>query len=64
MLKELNAKAYAMIVKKDKVLNQQLKKQLKTGLIVVKIVDGGLHSFLFSFFLFIFLCLLFSIFYF
>ena len=34
MLKELNAKAYAMIVKKDEVLNQQLKEQLKTELIV------------------------------
>ena len=34
MLKELNAKAYAMIVKKDEVLNQQLKEQLKTKLIV------------------------------
>jgi len=30
----------------------------------VKIVDGGLHSFLFSFFHFIFIFLLFSIFYF
>jgi len=30
----------------------------------VKIIDGGLHSFLFSLFHFIFLCLLFSIFYF
>ena len=30
----------------------------------VKIIDGGLHSFLFSFLYFTFLCLLFSIFYF
>ena len=30
----------------------------------VKIIDGGLHLYLFSLFHFIFLCLLFSIFYF
>jgi len=32
--KELNAKAYVLTVKEDKVLNQWLDKQLKTGLIV------------------------------
>ena len=32
--KKLNTKAYAIIVKKDKVLNQWLKKQLKAELIV------------------------------
>ena len=32
--KELNTKAYAIIVKEDKVLNQWLKKQLKAELIV------------------------------
>ena len=34
MPKKLNTKVYTMTVKKDEVLNQQLKKQLKTGLIV------------------------------
>ena len=33
-LKKLNAKTYAITVKKDKVLNQWLEKQLKTRLIV------------------------------
>ena len=32
--KELNTKAYAITIKEDEVLNQQLKEQLKTGLIV------------------------------
>ena len=32
--KELNAKAYTMTVKEDKVLNQWLDKQLKAGLIM------------------------------
>ena len=32
--KELNAKAYAMTIKKEKALNQWLDEQLKTGLIV------------------------------
>ena len=32
--KELNTKAYAMTIKKDKILNQCLGKQIKTGLIV------------------------------
>ena len=32
-LKELNAKAYAMTIKEDEVLNQWLDKQLKVGLI-------------------------------
>ena len=32
--KKLNAKAYAMIIKEDKALNQQLDKQLKIGLII------------------------------
>ena len=32
--KELNAKAYTITLKKEKVLNQWLDKQLKTGLIV------------------------------
>ena len=32
--KELNAKAYAMILKEEEALNQWLDKQLKTGLIV------------------------------
>jgi len=32
--KELNAKAYAMTIKKEEALNQWLNKQLKTGLIV------------------------------
>ena len=31
--RELNAKAYAMIIKEDKVLSQWLDKQLKSGLI-------------------------------
>ena len=35
-----------------------------TGLVIVKIVDGGLHLFLFSLFHFIFLCLLIPICYF
>jgi len=34
VLKELNAKAYAMTVKEDKILNQWLDEQLKVGLIV------------------------------
>ena len=34
------------------------------GLVIVKIVDGGLHLFLFSLFHFIFLCLLIPICYF
>ena len=34
VLKELNAKAYAMTVKEDKTLNQWLDEQLKVGLIV------------------------------
>ena len=33
-LRELNAKAYAMTIKEDRVLNQQLEEQLKAGLIV------------------------------
>ena len=33
-LKELNAKAYAITLKEEEVLNQQLDKQLKAGLIV------------------------------
>ena len=33
-LKELNAKAYAMTIKEEEVLNQWLDKQLKIGLIV------------------------------
>ena len=32
--KELNAKAYAMMLKKEKALNQWLDKQLKAGLIM------------------------------
>ena len=32
--KELNAKAYAMMVKKEEAFNQWLNKQLKAGLIV------------------------------
>jgi len=32
--RELNAKAYAMTLKEEEVLNQWLDKQLKTGLIV------------------------------
>ena len=32
--KELNAKAYVIMIKKDKALNQQLDKQLKAELIV------------------------------
>ena len=32
--KELNTKVYAMIIKEDKALNQQLDKQLKVSLIV------------------------------
>ena len=32
--KELNAKAYTMMVKKEEALNQWLNKQLKAGLIV------------------------------
>ena len=32
--KELNAKAYAMTLKKEEALNQWLNKQLKAGLIV------------------------------
>jgi len=32
--KKLNAKAYAMILKKEEALNQRLDKQLKIGLIV------------------------------
>jgi len=32
--KELNAKAYAITIKEDKVLNQWLDKQLKVGLII------------------------------
>ena len=31
--KELNAKAYAMTIKEEEVLNQQLDEQLKAGLI-------------------------------
>ena len=31
--RELNAKAYAMTIKEEEVLNQWLEKQLKTGLI-------------------------------
>ena len=38
--------------------------KLSVGYLVVKIVDGGLRSFLFSLFYLIFLFLLFSIFYF
>ena len=38
--------------------------KLSVGYLVVKIVDSGLHSFLFSLFYLIFLFLLFSIFYF
>jgi len=34
VLKELNAKAYAITVKEDKTLNQWLDEQLKVGLIV------------------------------
>ena len=33
-LKKLNAKAYAIIIKKEKALNQWLDEQLKAGLIV------------------------------
>ena len=35
MLKKLNAKAYAITVKEDEVLNQWLKEQLKAGLILI-----------------------------
>ena len=33
-LRELNAKAYAITIKEDRALNQQLEEQLKAGLIV------------------------------
>jgi len=35
VLKKLNAKAYAITVKEDEVLNQWLKEQLKAGLILI-----------------------------
>ena len=34
VLKKINAKAYAMIIKEDETLNQWLDEQLKVGLIV------------------------------